>query len=294
MQHQSAGRELEVLEQPAHEAPHDVLQLDQFDPQHLAPPDLRPLQVVDAYRQQVVEVPDLLRLGELHVVPAHELVEVHAEALVLQPPEHDREQLQASPDVLRDLAHLRKVLDVDVDEVQELADLHSLYDVEVHLVAELAYQVLLPRQAALCGLRENRLCALDALEIRNVKATADLDFAESLQEFLEAARHAADLLDWILLRGIVLQELLLVVARPGELPSYQVVEQNAESERVGFERVNIFLEGLRRHIERASDHVHFFNLRFFVGQVAREAEIPDFPETVFVENIGWLEVAMYY
>lgn len=77
----------------------------------------------------MIEVYDFLSFGELHVIPAHELIQVNTEALVLEPAEDDGEQLKASSDVLGDLAHFRKMLDVDIYEVQELADLHALHNV---------------------------------------------------------------------------------------------------------------------------------------------------------------------
>lgn len=73
-----------------------------------------------------------------------------------------------------------------------------------------------------------------------------------------------------------------------------MIEQDSEGKGVGFERVYVFLQGFGRHVEWTANHVDLLDLCGLVGQVPRESKVPNFPLVILQENIGRLNIAMYY
>lgn len=262
MQYQMPHRGLQTLEIPDDNAPNYVQQLNQLDPQHLAPPDQGPIQVADGDAQLLMEHFELLGLGEFLVVSTHELIQVHPIAVVVQPPENYRQELQEPPQIFGHLAHFWEVLDVDIDIECKFAQLHSLDDVQADLPAQLLGQIFLLLEVGLEGrLGEMGLGHFGLFEIGYVVPSADLDLAQSLQEVLETTRQVAYFLQGVGFRCVVFEELLPVVAGPRELLGDEMIEKDAECEGVGFEGVDIFLQSLGGHVEGTADHVHLFDLR---------------------------------
>lgn len=58
---------------------------------------------------------------------------------------------------------------------------------------------------------------LELVEVGDIESPADLDLAQALQELLQEVGQFVELLQGILLVGVVLDQLLLAVAGPWEL-----------------------------------------------------------------------------
>lgn len=166
------------------------------------------------------------------------------------------------------------MLNVCVNIVDEFTDNKLFGDGEpsfFYLVAQPRNKVHLLVKQLWNGLHRHVWFFKFYLELIDVKTSTYLDFTQSFKIDLIVRGEMLYFYWGILLVRVVFEQFFFIVSWPRELPGGQMKQQNPKCERISFQGIDLLLQGLRGHVERAANHVILFYLRFLVGKVAREA-----------------------